>query len=109
MATVRRDLLPKNLRLYALPHVGAEFIQKSANPNFDLAQLAAIVEVDTGLTVELLKHVNSAIYATRHPIRSVQSAIVQIGINSARLHLLAVGMMAATQSQKSRLINHRNF
>lgn len=109
MATVKRELLPTNLQLYALPHVVTEFIQKSANPNLDVAELAAIVEVDSGLTLELLKHVNSAIYALRHPVRSVQNAIVQIGINSARLHLLAVGMMAATRAQKSRLINHRNF
>ncbi|MDA1232319.1 MAG: HDOD domain-containing protein, partial [Planctomycetota bacterium] len=64
---------------------------------------------DGALTVELLKHVNSAIYAMKSPIRSVRDAIVHIGINPARMHLLAVGMKAATRALKTKLINQRNF
>ena len=109
MGSVEAELLPKSIELPALPHAVTEFVQKSADPNFDVNVLSAIVEKDGALTVELLKHVNSAVYAMRSPIRSVRDAIVHIGINSARLHLLAVGMKAATRALKTRLINHRNF
>jgi len=109
MASVKAELLPTSVELPALPHAVTEFVQRAANPNFDVNELASIVEKDASLTVELLKHVNSAIYAMRNPIRSVRDAIVHIGINGARLHLLAVGMKAATRALKTKLINQRIF
>ena len=109
IASVRTEFLPKAIELPALPHVVTEFVQKAADPNFDVAELARIVGKDSSLTVELLKHVNSAIYAMKNPIRSVKDAIIHIGINSARLHLLAVGMKAATRALQTKLINQRNF
>ena len=109
VASVKSELLPASIELPALPHAVTEFVQKAASPNFDLQELAAIVEKDGALTVELLKHVNSAIYAIKNPVRNVRDAIVHIGINSARLHLLAVGMKAATRALKTKLINQRNF
>jgi HD-like signal output (HDOD) protein len=109
VASVKAELLPQSVELPALPHAVTEFVQRSANPNFNVAELAAIVEKDSALTVELLKHVNSSIYAMRHPVRCVKDAIVHIGINPARLHLLAVGMKAATRALKTKLINQRNF
>ncbi|MFN9718280.1 MAG: HDOD domain-containing protein [Planctomycetota bacterium] len=109
IASVRTEFLPKAIELPALPHVVTEFVQKAADPNFDVAELARIVGKDSSLTVELLKHVNSAVYALRNPIRSVRDAITHIGINAARLHLLAVGMKAATRALQTKLINQRNF
>lgn len=109
VGSVKAELLPTSIELPALPHAVTEFVQRSANPNFNVAELAKIVEKDSALTVELLKHVNSAIYAMKNPVRSVKDAIVHIGINPARLHLLAVGMKAATRALKTKLINQRNF
>lgn len=109
IASVKAELLPTTVELPALPHAVASFIQKAADPNFDIKHLAAIVETDGALTVELLKHVNSAIYAMKSPIRSVHEAIMHIGINPARMHLLAVGMQAAIRALKTKLINQRNF
>ena len=109
VASVKAELLPQAVDLPALPHAVTEFVQRSASPNFNVAELAAIVEKDSALTVELLKHVNCAIYAMKQPVRSVKDAIVHIGINPARLHLLAVGMKAATRALQTKLINQRNF
>jgi HD-like signal output (HDOD) protein len=109
VASVKAELLPTNLELPALPHAVTEFVQKAANPDFNASEISAVVEKDASLTVELLKHVNSATYAMRNPIRSVRDAIVHIGISSVRLHLLAVGMRAATRALSTRLINQRNF
>ncbi|MCX7386186.1 MAG: HDOD domain-containing protein [Planctomycetales bacterium] len=109
IASVKADLLPASIELPALPHAVTEFVQKAADPGFDIDVLSAIVEKDAALTVELLKHVNSALYAMRNPIRSVRDAIVHIGINAARLHLLAVGMKAASRAMQTKLLNQRNF
>ena len=109
VASVNAELLPPSIELPALPHAVTEFVQKAANPNFNIEQLARIVEKDSALTVELLKHVNSSLYTLRQPIRSVKDAIIHIGINPARMHLLAVGMKAATRALKTKLVNQRNF
>ncbi len=109
VASVKAELLPTSIELPALPHAVTEFVQKAANPNFDVNELSKSVEKDSALTVELLKHVNSAVYAMRTPIRSVRDAILHIGVNSAKLHLLAVGMKAASRALKTKLINQRNF
>ena len=109
IASVRTELLPTSVELPALPHAVSEFVQKASNPDFNIRELAGVVEKDTALTVELLKHVNSAVYSMKSPVRSVHDAIVHIGVNSARLHLLAVGMKAATRAMQTKLINQRNF
>ncbi len=106
---VNADNLPNSIQLPALPHAVSEFVEKASNPDFDIKVLAAIVEKDTALTVELLKHVNSAAFALRSQVRSVKDAITHIGINAAKMHLLAAGMKAASRAMQSKLINQRNF
>ena len=109
VASVKADLLPKAIELPALPHAVTEFVQASANPDYSIADLAKIVEKDSALTVELLRHVNSAMYASSTPIRSVKGAITQVGLKIAKMHLMAVGMKAANRALKTKLINQRNF
>ncbi|MCA9056949.1 MAG: HDOD domain-containing protein [Planctomycetaceae bacterium] len=109
IASIRTDTLPKSIELPALPHAVTEFVQKAARPDFEVKVLAAIVEKDTTLTVELLRYVNSAAFSPRSPVRCVRDAIMLMGINAARLHLMAVGMKAASRAIKSKLINQRNF
>ena len=109
VASVKSDLLPKAIELPALPHAVTEFVQASANPEHNIADLAKIIEKDSALTVELLRHVNSAMYASNTPIRSVKGAISQVGLKIAKMHLMAVGMKAANRALKTKLINQRNF
>ena len=109
VASVKADLLPKAIELPALPHAVTEFVQASANPDYSIADLAKIIEKDSALTVELLRHVNSAMYASSTPIRSVKGAITQVGLKIAKMHLMAVGMKAANRALKTKLINQRNF
>jgi HD-like signal output (HDOD) protein len=109
VASVKADLLPKAIELPALPHAVTEFVQASANPGHSIADLAKIIEKDSALTVELLRHVNSSMYASSIPIRSVKGAITQVGLKIAKMHLMAVGMKAANRALKTKLINQRNF
>jgi len=103
------DGLPKSIELPALPHAVMEFVEKSADPNFDVAVLAAVVEKDSALTVELLRYVNSASFSMRGKANNVKDAILQIGVTNAKNHLIAAGMQAASRAVHSRLINQRNF
>ena len=65
-----------------LPSAVTRFIECSGDPEVDISELAAIVETDASLTIELLKSVNAARLASNRQISNVQRAITFIGIRS---------------------------
>ncbi|MEX0718049.1 MAG: HDOD domain-containing protein [Planctomycetaceae bacterium] len=101
--------LPPTLQLPALPHAVTTYLQKSEDPATPLKELARIIETDTGLTVELLKFVNSTAIALRHRATTVQQALTLLGNKRARTFVVTTGMQAAVRSRKSRLINQGSF
>lgn len=101
--------LPPTLQLPALPHAVMTFIEKSKDDRLPLKELAAVVETDTGLTLELLRHVNSAYLGLRQKAKSVQQAISLLGLRQSRLFLIATGTQAAICARKSKLLNPTGF
>jgi HD-like signal output (HDOD) protein len=100
---------PPSLNLPALPHAVTRFVEKSGQPDVQVKDLAAIVETESGLTVELLRHVNSTFVGLRSKAGSAAQAINLMGIRPSRNLLITVGMRAAVQSKQSKLINQACF
>jgi serine/threonine-protein kinase len=101
--------LPPNVQLPALPHAVTTFIDKSKDERATLKELAAIVETDTGLTLELLRHVNSSFLGLRQKAKTVQQALSLLGLRQSRLFLITTGTQAAICARKSKLLNHTSF
>ena len=101
--------LPPTLELPALPHVVTQFVQKSNEEKATVRELAQIVETDTGLTLELLRHVNSAFLGLRHKAGSVQQALSLLGLRQSKMFLITAGMQAAVRAKNSKLINQSCF
>ncbi len=101
--------LPPNLELPALPHAVTLFLEKSSDPEFPLRDKAAILETDTGLTLELLKYVNSSYIGLRHKASGVHQALSLLGHRQSRIFVMTTGMQAAVRAKKSRLINQNCF
>ena len=101
--------LPPTLSLPALPVAVSQFIQKSNDPKVEIKDLAKIIETDSGLTIELLKHVNSAYYGLRSRVSSAIQALSMLGLSPSRNLLTTVGTKAAIQARQSRLINQSCF
>ncbi len=101
--------LPPTIELPALPHAVTQFLERCDRPDVDLANLASIVETDTGLTVELLKHVNSAFTGLRHRAKSVQQSLSLLGRRKAKMFVTTTGMQAAVRSRKSKMLNQACF
>lgn len=101
--------LPPTLQLPALPHAVTMFMEKSKDERVPLKQLAGIVETDTGLTLELLRHVNSAFLGLKQKAKTVQQAISLLGLRQSRLFLIATGTQAAICARKSKLLNQTSF
>ncbi len=101
--------LPPSIALPAFPHAVTQFIERSKDESVSLKQLAAIVETDAGLTIELLKHVNSSFIGLREKARTVQQALSLLGIRQSKMLLITTGTQAAVRSRKSKLINQACF
>lgn len=101
--------LPPTMSLPALPLAVTQFVQKAADANAALADLAKIIETDTGLTLELLKHVNSAFVGLRTKAASVMQALSILGLRPSKNLVITVGTKAAVQSRQSKLINQNSF
>jgi putative nucleotidyltransferase with HDIG domain len=87
-----RMLLPRLRTIPSLPESHRRVVEVLQDPQFDLAQVAAIVARDVGLTAKLLKLVNSAALGLAHPINSISDAIAMLG--AARLQSLVMSAWA---------------
>lgn len=101
--------LPSTLKLPALPVAVTRFLEKSKDPEAKIKELSQIIETDTGLTLELLRHVNSAFIGLRHQASSVQQAISLLGLKQVKMFIVSNGMQSAVQARKSRLIHQAGF
>lgn len=109
LGTFTLQALPPTLKLPALPHAVTLFIEKSNDERTPLKELASIVETDAGLTLELLRHVNSAFLGLRQKAKTVLQAISLLGLRQSRMFLIATGTQAAICARKSKLLNPTSF
>jgi HD-like signal output (HDOD) protein len=103
------SVMPPKLQLPTLPHPVTSFLQRSADESVPLEDLARILETDAGLTVELLKRVNSSSTALRIKIKSVAQALALLGRRPSRLFVTMIGTEGSVRSRKSKLINQNAF
>jgi HD-like signal output (HDOD) protein/CheY-like chemotaxis protein len=54
------------------------------DPDVEVAELAAVVEQDVGMSSRVLQFVNSAYFGFSHRISSIESAVVCLGLNTLR-------------------------
>ena len=101
--------LPPTLSLPALPHAVSRFVEHANKPNAESRELAKIVETDTGLSIETLRHVNSSYVGLRNKARTVLQALTLLGLKQSKMFLITVGMRAAVQARQSKLINQSCF
>jgi len=99
-----RSMLP-DVRLPVLPQVISEFSKRADDPDVRIAQLAALVESDAGLTCQLLKIVNASTSGLKHRIGSAQHAITTLGIRKTRLCLVTAALHEALPARQLKLIN----
>src|SRR5262245_61894579 len=59
-------------------------ITKLNNPEVDIKELEQAISQDVSLTYKLLRYINSAMYALRHPVNSIGHAITMIGQEKIR-------------------------
>jgi serine/threonine-protein kinase len=106
---VTLSTLPPTVTLPALPHAVTKFIERCKDERAGPKELAAIIETDAGLTIELLKHVNSSFVGLRSKAKTVQQALAVLGARQSKLLIIAAGTQAAIRARKSKMINQACF
>lgn len=65
----------------AIPAIYDDMVQELALPDSSLLKVGEIVEKDTGLTLSVLKVVNSAFYGINRRVESVAQAVTLLGVH----------------------------
>ncbi len=103
------DGIAEQLKLPALPLAVTRFLEKSKEPDASVKELSLLIETDAGLTLELLRHVNSAFIGLRSKAGSVQQAMSLFGIRRTKMFIVSNGMQSAVKARQSRSIHQAGF
>ena len=103
------SVLPSKLKLPALPKAVTDFVERSRDASAPASELAKILETDAGLTVELLRFVNSSANGLKRAAKTVQQAIALLGMSKVKNFVVTAGTQAAVRSRGSKLINQKCF
>jgi len=86
------DALKKNQDLASLPHIASKVLKMIQAKNAELKEIAKVIESDPILTMKLLRVANSPIFATRSEIRSIQHALMLLGMKRISNIVLSVSI-----------------
>jgi putative nucleotidyltransferase with HDIG domain len=82
----------RELDIPLLPDTAARVMAASKDDDSDLQELADLISHDQSLAMHVLRIANSAAYAPREPIASLQQAIQRMGVRSQRAIAVAVSL-----------------
>ena len=101
--------LPERLEFPMMPHSVVEFSHLSEKKSVTTDELAAVIERDSALVVEVLRYVNSAIVGLRWKVQSVARAMAAIGIRRTRTLLLTAALQQVLKGATSKFIHPLRF
>ena len=101
--------LPKNIELPVFPRVVTEFMRRMEDPHTEVREIAKIIETDSNLTCDLLRHVNSSAMGRRIKANSVLQALTALGLKRCKLFLLTAAAQSAVRGMKNGLIDIDDF
>lgn len=89
----RTELVLRELGdLPTLPSVATKLLQMAMNEDVQVKDVVRVIESDPSMTMRLLALCRRAAYRTRHPITTVEMAVVMLGIEAVRSLVLSVAI-----------------
>lgn len=82
----------RNPNLPSPPSIALQIVELTSDPNTDIRKLVRILQVDPAICAQLLRTVNSCLYALRTPATSIDRAITVIGFNPLRSLVLSMAL-----------------
>ncbi len=100
-----QDLMMDSIKLPSLPEV-AQRIQAAFNDdNADAEQLSGIIMTDPAITGKLIKIANSPVYQGVAPTKTLQAAIVRLGIQTTYKQVMAYAANELFKSQSKSVLS----
>jgi HD-like signal output (HDOD) protein/tRNA A-37 threonylcarbamoyl transferase component Bud32 len=93
----RQNLLEQvleNPRLPTPPALALQIVDKAGKPDCTIREITALLKQDPGLCGQLLKTVNSTVYALPRPVASIERAALVLGIKPLRSLVLGLSLPA---------------
>lgn len=109
MALDPRDLLKGYLEVSSLPMIYYKIDEVVSRQNTSMADIGKIVGQDPGLTVRLLRLVNSAFYSFPSKVETITQALVVIGTRQLRELVLATSIVNLFQGIPKDLVSMESF
>ncbi|MGI9608353.1 MAG: HDOD domain-containing protein [Acidimicrobiales bacterium] len=98
-----------NIELPSFPGVILDALDTIRQPDSSASQVATAIQADPGVTVKLLRLVNSAAFSPSRPIENVSQAVAIAGLGTVESMLLAVGANVALPHVDVEGLDQRRF
>jgi len=95
--------------LPTFPHVIADALGRLGDPDVAMSEVAAVLELDPGMSVKLLKLTNSAGFGMRNPVDSLHKAVTMLGRNQVESILIGSAARASVPTPRSPIFNTARF
>lgn len=109
MGKSEKPPIPPRLEVPKLPQTVSAVCQKANLPECTAADLCEVLERDSAITVDLLRHVNSAATGLRTKAATVRQAVALLGIKKTRLFVITTVLEQHMRTTKSPLILAKLF
>lgn len=96
-------------KLPMLPAAVQKFTARTEDPDVSNQELAAILETDSGLTIEVLNLVNSGAFGLRSKVSTVKHALSLMGLARVKNFVLTTAVKRAMATSRSKMINLQRF
>lgn len=96
-SSAREVALARVLRAGPLPTppaVAMQIVRATSNPDCEVKEIVNLLAHDPAICGQLLKVINSCVYALSSPITSVERAVLLLGLNTVRSLVLALSLPA---------------
>jgi HD-like signal output (HDOD) protein len=104
-----QELFEGEVEIPTLPEVYYDFKEAMENPDGSFDEISEIISIDTGLSLRLLKIVNSAFYSFPSQIETISHAISVIGLEQLNNLVLSTVVMDRFKNIPESVINMESF
>ena len=108
MVPLLRDVLHA-AQLFSLPNVYIRLRQVLDNPEYTMTEVAAVIEKDPAITLQLLRIVNSSLYSFSARVDTVSRAVTLLGTKQIRDLVLASSIALSFKGISSNIIDIPRF
>lgn len=93
--------IANNPNIPSPPTVVLRVLDQASKPDCTINELSQIIQMDPGLAASILRIINSAMYGISRPVTSIPRALAIVGLNAARLLVLAISFPRLQKSLKA--------